>query len=309
MENVKPYDIITINPSNVIDTMNVCKLDLLIYPEIGMCPFVYLYAHMRLAPIQLTTWGHSDTSGIPTIDYYISSHYFETDTSHDFYSEQLISLSSLSTYYYNLDYLECKPESIEEIRELLGLDPTYHYYGIFQNMSKFHPRMIQFISDVCKSDSLAFFLLTVGDIGIMQEHLKKCLPPMVYDRIRLYSYLPKYDYCRVIQAVDVHIDTYPFGGCNTSLDAFYFRKVVVTLPSQKLNGRFTYGFYKHMNILEPICNTYEEWVEKSIYYASHQEARMKLEAQIGIKSPLLFRDEKSRVDWIECINTLFAASI
>ncbi len=169
--------------------------------------------------------------------------------------------------------------------------------------------MIQFIKDVCEKDPKAFFILIVGNKGIMNNYLKTCVTPMVFDRIRLYSYLPKYEYCRLVQAVDVHIDTYPFGGCNTSLDAFYFRKVVMTLPSQKLNGRFTYGFYKHMDIHDPICNTYDEWIEKSIYYASNKEARMQLETQIGIKSPLLFREKKSRDDWIECINTLLASNV
>ena len=80
-----------------------------------MCPYSYLYAHMRLAPIQITTWGHSETSGISTIDYYISSTYFETNESSSLYSETVLPLSSLSTYYYNLDYLEIQRESRDTI--------------------------------------------------------------------------------------------------------------------------------------------------------------------------------------------------
>ena len=34
-------------------------------------------ANNRIAPIQITTWGHSITSGIDTIDYYISSKLYE----------------------------------------------------------------------------------------------------------------------------------------------------------------------------------------------------------------------------------------
>ena len=50
-------------------------------------------------PIQCNTWGHSDTSGIDTIDYFISSSYFETQQSLDYYSEKLLKLDCLSMYY------------------------------------------------------------------------------------------------------------------------------------------------------------------------------------------------------------------
>ncbi len=52
-------------------------LDVLIYPEIGMDPMTAKLACLRLAPVQVTTWGHPETSGLPTIDYYMSAAEFE----------------------------------------------------------------------------------------------------------------------------------------------------------------------------------------------------------------------------------------
>ena len=48
-------------------------------------------ASMRLAPIQLCSFGHPETSGLRTIDYYISSELLETTESQSFYSEKLIN--------------------------------------------------------------------------------------------------------------------------------------------------------------------------------------------------------------------------
>src|SRR6266853_367890 len=47
--------------------------DVLVYPEIGMFPMTVKLASLRLAPVQVTTWGHPETSGLPTIDYYLSA--------------------------------------------------------------------------------------------------------------------------------------------------------------------------------------------------------------------------------------------
>jgi hypothetical protein len=48
-------------------------LDILIYPEIGLDPVTYFLAFTRLAKVQMVWLGHPDTSGIATIDYFITS--------------------------------------------------------------------------------------------------------------------------------------------------------------------------------------------------------------------------------------------
>ena len=40
---------------------------------------------------------------------------------------------------------------------------------------------------------------------------------------------------------DIVLDTYPFGGCNSSLEVFSLGKIIITYPSEFLPGRFTYG--------------------------------------------------------------------
>ena len=88
---------------------------------------------------------------------------------------------------------------------------------------------------------------------------------------------------------NILIDSYPFGGCNTTLDAFHFNKIVLTLPSKKLNGRFTIGFYKKMKISEPICVSANDLIEKAVYYMKNIDARKKLETKISKRKYLLFK--------------------
>ena len=48
------------------------RVDVLVYPELGIDPVTYFLAFGRLAPAQAAWWGgHPDTSGIPAIDYFI----------------------------------------------------------------------------------------------------------------------------------------------------------------------------------------------------------------------------------------------
>ncbi|HUB95734.1 MAG TPA: tetratricopeptide repeat protein, partial [Stellaceae bacterium] len=70
----------------------------LVYPEIGMNPIAYALAAMRLAPVQCNSWGHPNTSGFPTLDYYLSSDLMEPPDGQDHYTERLVRLPNLSVY-------------------------------------------------------------------------------------------------------------------------------------------------------------------------------------------------------------------
>ena len=74
-------------------------LDILIYPEIGMNEYATQLASLRIAPLQLASWGHPETTGLPTIDYYISATAFEPKNSENYYSEKLIKLPHLGSCY------------------------------------------------------------------------------------------------------------------------------------------------------------------------------------------------------------------
>ena len=79
------------------------ELDILFYPDIGMDPYTYYLSFARLAPVQAVTWGHPDTTGIPNIDYFISSALLEISDASSHYSEELIELPHLPAYYYPLE--------------------------------------------------------------------------------------------------------------------------------------------------------------------------------------------------------------
>ena len=71
----------------------------IIYPEVGMDRVSAQLAAQRLAPVQCNAWGHPDTSGFPTLDYYLSSDLMEPPDGEEHYTERLVRLPNLSIYY------------------------------------------------------------------------------------------------------------------------------------------------------------------------------------------------------------------
>ncbi|MEO7405150.1 MAG: tetratricopeptide repeat protein, partial [Burkholderiales bacterium] len=75
------------------------ELDVLFYPDIGMSHDNYFLAFGRYARVQCTSWGHPTTSGIPNIDYYISSERLEIPGAQSHYSEELVRFRDLPVYW------------------------------------------------------------------------------------------------------------------------------------------------------------------------------------------------------------------
>ncbi len=71
----------------------------LLYPELGMDPVAARLAGERLAPVQCVSWGQPQTSGLPTMDYFLSSALMEPEDAASHYSEHLVTLPNLGIYY------------------------------------------------------------------------------------------------------------------------------------------------------------------------------------------------------------------
>jgi predicted O-linked N-acetylglucosamine transferase (SPINDLY family) len=101
-----------------IDAIRSAELDVILYPEIGMDSTTLKLACMRLAPVQLAAWGHPQTTGLPTIDYYLSAEDFEPDDAEAHYTERLVKLPHIGCCYRPL-----RVRSEEVDLEALGIDP------------------------------------------------------------------------------------------------------------------------------------------------------------------------------------------
>jgi len=108
-----------------------------------------------------------------------------------------------------------------------------------------------------------------------------------------------FGYMNLISISDVFLDIYPFGGCNSSFEAFSLNKVIVTQPSIMCNGRFTSGFYKKMGLDEYICHTKEEYIDFAIKLGKDKEYRQSIEKIIADKKECLFLDQETITEWTD----------
>jgi hypothetical protein len=326
--------------------------DIIIYPDLGMKYKTTLLAFSRLAPIQITTWGHSETSGINTIDYYISSKYFHhnynrLDTTIDNidnlsrienvnFSEKLILLNSLSTYYFRpstlfLDVIEKDYENIKNIddndennmkelmsvrlsvkgfksRKHFNLEDKHNVYGCLQTFYKLNYEFELMLNQILIKDPNAIILLS-NVVPYCKSHLirLKNIFGININRLKWMPSLSIKDYLNVVSLCDVILDTYPFGGCNTSFESFDLNIPVITMSSKYLNGNFTSGLYKKMGILDCIATSKEEYINLALLVVNNIKVRHKIERKIDYNKDKIFEDYESVTDYQNLILKLLSS--
>jgi predicted O-linked N-acetylglucosamine transferase (SPINDLY family) len=262
-------------------------LDVVFFADIGMDPLTYFLAFWRLAPIQMVTWGHSVTSGIDTIDYYVSADAIEAVGSEKYYTEKLVRLPGYFMPRYRRPALQAPRRS----REQLGLRDGRHLYFCPQNLFKLHPDFDPAIRAILERDPEAELVLLefikAGPAEQLLRRLDRTLGPHA-SRVRFIPRSAHRDFLQYLAAADVILDPFHFGGCNSSCDALSLAVPVVTLPGSQLPGRFTLGLYEEIELDDCVAHSPEEYVEIALKLGREPEYRRWISERISARCARLF---------------------
>jgi predicted O-linked N-acetylglucosamine transferase (SPINDLY family) len=280
-------------------------LDVLFYVDIGMHAFTDTLAFSRLAPIQCVTWGHPDTTGLSTIDYFISSDLFETEDADRHYTEKLVRLRSFPPY-------SDRPEAKNDLgaltqprsqdREHFGFADDCHLYACLQSLFKLHPEFDTVLGGILRRDPKGVVILSIGNHPHWHDALRRRFAASmadVLDRIRFVGWLSSEDYLRLNAASDVVLDPMHFGGGRSSYEFFGLGLPVVTLPSQFLRGRLTLGMYRKMRLRECVARTTGEYIDIAVKLGTEPEYRAAIRSKILAANDVLYVDPEA-IRELEC---------
>lgn len=264
-------------------------LDILYHWEVGTDAPNYFMPFLRLAPVQVTSVGWPDTSGIPTLDYFISSRLTEPQDADRHYSERLVRLERLPLHLER-PALTGSPVPLES----MGLERKgRHLYFCAQNLRKLHPDQDHLIGDVLRRDPEGVAVFVQHETRGITEQLKLRLSitePDVADRIVILRRLSYQEYLSLLHHADVVLDSLHFGGANTAYDAFAMHCPVVTLPGSHARGRYTAGCYAAMGIQGCVASDADSYVAIAVRLATDPELRQSIRGQLAAQSQRLFGD-------------------
>ena len=235
---------------------------MLFYTDVGMDSLPCYLAHARLAAVQCVTWGHPLTTGLSTIDYFISSQDLEPRGAEAHYTEKLVKLAHLANYYYRPE-----PSISGKSRREFGLAKDDHLYVCPQSLFKLHPDDDAVFRQIVERDPLARIVLIEGQQPTWAELLRERLSRTMGkagERVQFVPRQPQSDFQRLLELADVVLDPLHFGGGNTSYEAFSVGTPIVTLPGSFLRSRITNALYRWMGIEECIADDADDYVARAV---------------------------------------------
>ena len=242
-------------------------LDVLIYPDLGMTGKNYQFASLRLARVQCTAWGHPVTSGLPTIDYYLSSEYMEPPDADKEYTEKLVRLPRSGLYYKSRLF----PKS-SMTREDYGIGK-----GFLATMAQYLPKwtperddLLQKIYEGVRQPLVFIERPASPKFAARLDRLKI--------RYKMLQYLSDAEYNRLLEIADVSIDPPDWSGGNTTIVSIVSGTPVVTLPGQFMRGRHSLAFNRISGLDHLVAKDEEEFVSRIVDREWLQSSMAKLNA-------------------------------
>ncbi|MFS8852248.1 tetratricopeptide repeat protein [Synechococcus sp. R5-16] len=285
------------------------QLDVLLYPEVGIDPVCAQLAALRLAPVQAMAWGHPQTSGLPTIDVFLSSELMEPPDGAGHYTEQLLPLPGIGTYYIPL---EVDPAPVDW--QAWGVDPDRVLYLCAQSLFKYLPQYDEVFPRIAREVGKCQFLFLRGRLsqGIRErfwQRLRRAF--QAYDLaaeeyVVLLPELSPAEYAAYNALGDIYLDSLGWSGGNTTLEALPHGLPIVTLPGSLLRGRHTYAILQQMGILDTIAHTLDEYVQIASQLGLDPEWREQMGQQVKARQDRVYRDPapiRALEKWLRSLKT------
>ena len=299
-EGILKNELLPVKLSEKISIIKNFKLDVIFYPDIGMSIEFYYLALIRLAKYQITTFGHPETTGSKSIDYYLISKNCINDNTQKYYSEKLLLIEHLPMIY-------SKPISKKELSD--DELKRKNIYSCPQTLFKLHPDFDQIIFDILEKDKKAIvYLLKDKNKVLYKKLINRLSSNEKYDlnRIIFLDPLNYHEYLLHLGRASVLLDPIYYGAGNSFFESMLFGTPSVTLPTDHIKSRLVLGAYKQMKIKDPpIAKDIQDYVNLAIYYANRDDISELKSKYRKAAEEKLFNTKKAGEEFNKVILNLF----
>ncbi len=247
---------------------------------------------MRLAPAQVVAWGHPQTSGLPTIDYFVSAEAFEPADGAAHYRERLVALPNLGCCYEPL-----APPDVEPDWAALGVDadaPRLICAGTAYKYLPEHDHVFVEIAQRLGRCQFLFFVDMAPRLSrLLEDRLHLAFRAKGLDARRHVRFLPwqsRPAFFGLMRNADVYLDTIGFSGFNTAMQAIECGLPIVTCEGRFMRGRLAAGVLRRMGMDELVARDARSYVDLAVRLGDDFAHRADVRGRIAARRNVLFGD-------------------
>lgn len=266
--------------------------DVLVYPEIGMDATTLKLASLRLAPVQAASWGHPVTTGLPTMDYFLSADDLEPADADEHYTERLVRLPGLGCCYQSLPVVPGEPDWAA-----LGVEPQSPLFICPGTPYKYAPQYDRVFIDIARRIGRCRFVFFTSRQEELSGKLRRRLVEefsragMDFERYGVFiPWQPRPAFYGLMKRADVYLDTIGFSGFNTAMQALECGLPVVTREGRFMRGKFASGILGRVGLQELVATTEDDYVALALKLGTDADYRRAVHGRIEASRPVLYDD-------------------
>jgi protein O-GlcNAc transferase len=236
------------------------------------------------APIQVSWLGYPGSSGLETMDYRITDRYLEPNGSVYPFAEQPIYLPDC---FWSYGLLSEGPP----VGPLPALSMGHITFGSLNNFCKINDRTLRVWAAAIHSVP-GSRLLVLAPQGSARPRFQEKLQNLGVNGeiVQFIDHLPREVYLSAYNRIDIGLDTLPYNGHTTSLDALWMGVPVVTLPGDTPPGRVGLTHAMNLNLPQLVADSEENFAKTVANLAADLTALARLRESLRQrleKSPLM----------------------
>jgi len=220
-----------------------------------------MFAH-RPAPAQVSFAGYPESAGLDAIEYRISDRYLE---------EASPGQATAGTEQVRLiDSFWCYDPRGEEV-EVNGLPATDSgriTFGCLNNFCKVNEPVLRLWARVLGKVKNSRMVL-LADMGSHRQRILKILAGEGVEahRVEFVEYQPRREYLESYHRLDIVLDTFPYNGHTTSLDALWMGAPVVSLAGGTPVSRAGLSQLTNLGLPELAAHSEEDYLQIAVELA------------------------------------------
>jgi predicted O-linked N-acetylglucosamine transferase (SPINDLY family) len=265
----------------------------LIYPGLLMDVSSLQLAAQRLASVQCNSWGHPETSGLSTVDYFLSSDLMEPPDAQACYTEKLVRLPNLSIYY---EPVAAEPVSVT--REGLGLRAGATAFWSAQSLFKYLPQYDDVFVRIAQAvgDCQFVFLRHFGAPRVTQlvrERLERAFSAAGMRAEHHCVFLNRMSQSQFAAAAglcDVFLDSIGWSGCNSALECLPQALPIVTFEGPTMRGRHSAAILRMIDVTDTIAATVDDYVAIATRLGQDTQFRQTMSSRMAENRHRLYED-------------------
>lgn len=251
-------------------------VQVLYMPSVGMTLYTMFLANLRLAPLQITTLGHSASTFAPQMDYFIIDEDFVGNEA--CFSETVIKTPTdafpFTPFAQSLDELPQAPlraapavVEIAMVASTMKLNPDFLY--ACRQIAEQSPTPVHFQFFIGAARGLVGLQVT----QVVERYLGKWATVNLQQGYE--------HYCQQLASCDLYINPFPFGNMNSIVDLLSAGLVGVCKSGDEPHEHIDQGLFERLGMPDwLVTTTDEDYIQAALRLINNHEERLAIRSNL-----------------------------